>query len=58
MAGGLVSSPKSNEPFVLRHHKYALLYCSFFVLGAVLYGYDGTCDCPGYAKLTLINYHF
>lgn len=42
MAGGFASTTTSNEPFVLRHHKYALLYCSFFVLGAILYGYDGT----------------
>ncbi|KZP26508.1 general substrate transporter [Athelia psychrophila] len=42
MAGGAPSGPKSTEPFVLAHHKYALAYCSFFVLGAVLYGYDGT----------------
>lgn len=41
MAGGFVG-PTSSEPFVLRHHKYALAYCSFFVLGAILYGYDGT----------------
>jgi sugar porter (SP) family MFS transporter len=41
MAGGF-SGFHSTEPFVLRHHKYALLYCSFFVLGAILYGYDGT----------------
>lgn len=42
MAGGLAGVVKSDEPFVLRHHTYALLYCSFFVLGAILYGYDGT----------------
>lgn len=42
MAGGLIGGPKSSEPFVLKHHKFALLYCTFFVLGAVLYGYDGT----------------
>ncbi|KAF7980338.1 hypothetical protein HWV62_38765 [Athelia sp. TMB] len=42
MAGGAPSGPRSNEPFVFAHHKYALAYCSFFVLGAVLYGYDGT----------------
>ena len=41
MAGGL-AGVKSDEQFVLRHHKYALFYCSFFVLGAILYGYDGT----------------
>lgn len=43
MAGGLsLAGAPSAEPFVLHHHKYALLYCSFFVLGAILYGYDGT----------------
>jgi SP family sugar:H+ symporter-like MFS transporter len=43
MAGGFATGPRSDaEPFVLQHHKYALLYCSFFVLGAILYGYDGT----------------
>lgn len=42
MAGGFAATTTSKEPFVLRHHKYALAYCSFFVLGAILYGYDGT----------------
>lgn len=42
MAGGFAATTTSKEPFVLRHHKWALAYCSFFVLGAILYGYDGT----------------
>jgi sugar porter (SP) family MFS transporter len=43
MAGGFASgSLPGADKFVLRHHKHALLYCSFFVLGAILYGYDGT----------------
>jgi SP family sugar:H+ symporter-like MFS transporter len=42
MAGGVVAAQGSHEPFNLRHHRWALIYCSFFVMGAVLYGYDGT----------------
>jgi hypothetical protein len=42
MAGGVVASQGSHEPFNLRHHRWALIYCGFFVMGAVLYGYDGT----------------
>lgn len=44
MAGGLIlpGHKDTDNNFVLHHHKYALLYCSFFVLGAILYGYDGT----------------
>ncbi|KZP04250.1 general substrate transporter [Athelia psychrophila] len=40
--GGGAALTKSTEPFVFAHHRWALVYCSFFVLGAVLYGYDGT----------------
>lgn len=33
---------KSNGFLNFREHKWALIYCSYFVLGALLYGYDGT----------------
>lgn len=51
MAGGAFVGPKSNERFVLSHHKYALAYCSFFVLGAILYGYDGYVLLPLYSRV-------
>jgi len=40
--GGGIAGPNLKEPFSFQKNKRALLYCSFFVLGAVLYGYDGT----------------
>lgn len=42
--GGAVatgSPARDGKPFVLKHHRRALCYCAFFVLGAILYGYDG-----------------
>lgn len=38
MGGAVLASsaqrPSTEEPFNLKHHKWSLIYCSFFVLGA------------------------